>query len=709
MKNSNLWLVLTATAWFAVVASGANVTVSTPSDVVDGNTTSIANLIASPGADGKISLREAVLAANNTPGANVITVPAGTYNLGNVGTIELQPGMTTGASLSIAGAGPGVTVVHQTIANQRVFDVDANTVGTITVTLSGMTISGGTGTSFGGGAILAGWTGDVTTVSNCTITANGTSGGNQGGGIGYGGGGNLIVASCTFSNNTSDLLGGAIAYNNTGNAGTLTISNSVFVANTANNASGALGGAVYIGGVGPYTIRACTFLNNTNSGGSAVNQHGGAIDLDAGSLTLSFCRIFGNQAGTARGLYAAGGATTTATDNWWGGNSGPGVSGADDVQGSGSIATSPYLILSATVNPATINTTGSPAPNSTTITASFLKDSANNTLTAAQVTALTGTPVTWSNAQLGTLSFPQNSIQAVGTATTVFTAGTAAGTGHATVAVDNAAVTVNITIDAIPSITLQPTNATACENGTALFTAGANGTPAPTVQWQVSTNGGTTWSNIVGVTSTTLSFDVNASQNGNEYRAQFANSVGTTNTSAATLTVYRLPIPGTDILGTTQSVALHVSVSTLLANDTDPNGFALSITGVSATSTNGAPVSLAGDTVTYTPLSGFTGRDQFTYTLSDGTTCPAQGTVVVVVTAANTSPYGILTIALSSGRFLTYTGVPSSPYYFQAAGSPSGPYTNLSAALTAGTSGKVQFTDTNPSSTAEYYRVKSGP
>lgn len=709
MKNLKLWLALTMTACCAGAASAANVTVSTTADVVDGNTTSIANLIASPGADGKISLREAILAANNTAGANAITLPAGTYNLGNVGTIELQPGMTIGANLSIVGAGPGVTVVHQTILNQRVFDVDVNTVGNITVAISGMTISGGTGTSFGGGAILAGWIGDVTTVSNCVVTGNTTSGGNQGGGIGYGGGGNLIVASCTFSNNTSDLLGGAIAYNNTGNPGTLAISNSVFVANAANNSAGALGGAVYIGGIGPYTIRACTFLNNTNSGGSAINQHGGAINLDSGNLTLSFCRIFGNQAGNGRGLYVAGGATASAMDNWWGGNNGPGFPGADDVQGSGGASTSPYVILSASVSPATINTTGSALPNSTIITASFLKDSGNNALTAAQISALIGTPVTWSNAQLGTFSSPQNSIQAIGTATAVFTAGATAGTGHATVAVDNAAVIVNITINAMPSITLQPTNATVCENGTALFTAAANGTPAPAVQWQVSTDAGATWSNIGGATTTTLNFTASATQNGNKYRAQFANSAGITNTTAAALTVNRLPIPGTDVLGTTQNVALHVSVSSLLSNDTDPNGFALNIIAVSATSTNGAPVTLAGGTVTYTPVSGFTGRDQFAYTLSDGTACPAQGTVVVVVTAANTAPYGTLTIALSGGRLLTYTGVPSSQYYFQAAGTVQGPYTNISSALAAGSTGKVQFTDTNPSITTEFYRVKAGP
>ncbi|HEX7551620.1 MAG TPA: DUF4347 domain-containing protein, partial [Candidatus Methylomirabilis sp.] len=75
----------------ATVASGlaqqgwngllAPLTVSTTNDVLDGTTTSIATLVANPGADGKISLREAIIAANNTIGADTISLPAGTYRL----------------------------------------------------------------------------------------------------------------------------------------------------------------------------------------------------------------------------------------------------------------------------------------------------------------------------------------------------------------------------------------------------------------------------------------------------------------------------------------------------------------------------------------------------------------------------------------------------------------------------------------------------
>ncbi|HXK09782.1 MAG TPA: hypothetical protein VMT70_09075, partial [Vicinamibacteria bacterium] len=55
------------------VAAVNHLVVTTTSDAADGITTSVANLIANPGADGRISLREAILAANATAGADTIT------------------------------------------------------------------------------------------------------------------------------------------------------------------------------------------------------------------------------------------------------------------------------------------------------------------------------------------------------------------------------------------------------------------------------------------------------------------------------------------------------------------------------------------------------------------------------------------------------------------------------------------------------------
>jgi hypothetical protein len=69
------------------VVWSAAVAVNSTTDVSDGDTSSIANLIANPGADGVISLREAIEAANNTPGADTIT-----FNIPDCGGVcTIQP------------------------------------------------------------------------------------------------------------------------------------------------------------------------------------------------------------------------------------------------------------------------------------------------------------------------------------------------------------------------------------------------------------------------------------------------------------------------------------------------------------------------------------------------------------------------------------------------------------------------------------------
>ena len=47
-----------------------------------------------------------------------------------------------------------------------------------------------------------------------------------------------------------------------------------------------------------------------------------------------------------------------------------------------------------------------------------------------------------------------------------------------------------VTVVVLPVVTAQPTSQTAAAGSTATFTAAASGSPAPTVQWQVSTSGG---------------------------------------------------------------------------------------------------------------------------------------------------------------------------------------------------------------------------
>ena len=87
------------------------------------------------------------------------------------------------------------------------------------------------------------------------------------------------------------------------------------------------------------------------------------------------------------------------------------------------------------------------------------------------------------------------------------------------------------------TVTSSPSNTTVTSGQSASFSASATGSPAPTVQWQVSSDGGTTFTDLPGATSTTLTFTASMSQNSNLYRAVFTNSSGSVTSSAAMLTV----------------------------------------------------------------------------------------------------------------------------------------------------------------------------
>lgn len=88
-----------------------------------------------------------------------------------------------------------------------------------------------------------------------------------------------------------------------------------------------------------------------------------------------------------------------------------------------------------------------------------------------------------------------------------------------------------------PTITINPSSESVANGGTASFTAAAVGVPNPTIQWQVSTDGGSTWTDVTGATHNTYSFVVNSGENGYKYRAVFTNEDGTATTTSATLTV----------------------------------------------------------------------------------------------------------------------------------------------------------------------------
>ncbi len=108
----------------------------------------------------------------------------------------------------------------------------------------------------------------------------------------------------------------------------------------------------------------------------------------------------------------------------------------------------------------------------------------------------------------------------------------------------SATTVVPVTVVNPVSAVVNPVNRAVCVNGNTSFTVSAAGGPI-TYQWQVSTDGGTTWTNIAGATAPTLNLTgVTQTMNNNRYRAVLtaAPCAGSTNSGAAILTVNALPI-----------------------------------------------------------------------------------------------------------------------------------------------------------------------
>lgn len=85
-----------------------------------------------------------------------------------------------------------------------------------------------------------------------------------------------------------------------------------------------------------------------------------------------------------------------------------------------------------------------------------------------------------------------------------------------------------------PTVTNQPTTQLALNNTVTTFNAGTSAVVFST-QWQVSTNRGSSWSNISGATMTSLNILATSSTNDNQYRCVFTNASGSATTNAATL------------------------------------------------------------------------------------------------------------------------------------------------------------------------------
>ena len=240
--------------------------------------------------------------------AQTITLTAGPLVFSDTTTPEAITGNGV-SKLTISGGG-----------SLQPFQVNQN----VTVGLSAFTISGGNGSTFGGGGAVAS-DGTLTltgmnivnntapegggvlnaadgtlNVVNSTIS-NDTAPGGQGGGIDSEG--NLTITNSVLSNNSA-VAGGAIA-----SAGSLQITGSTISANSATG-----GGGIVILGATPASISSSTISDNSAGDG------GGILDQSSDPLTLAVVTFSNNSASDSGGGIDNSGGTISSVGGVFTGN-----------------------------------------------------------------------------------------------------------------------------------------------------------------------------------------------------------------------------------------------------------------------------------------------------------------------------------------------------------------------------------------------------
>lgn len=196
-------------------------------------------------------------------------------------TITLTGGqITIDKSLMIEGPGANLlTVMRDSGAGPfRIFQVNSGK----TVTIAGLTISGGSA-DFGGGIL----TGGTLTINSCTLSGNSA---NQSGG-GILNVGMLTILNSTFSDNTAGFGGGIF----NGQGATTTINNSTFSSNSADTGFGGGG----IANLGALTINNSTIANNSAGTAGGIHSFGAlaghALNLNSSIVANNFGNVIGRD------------------------------------------------------------------------------------------------------------------------------------------------------------------------------------------------------------------------------------------------------------------------------------------------------------------------------------------------------------------------------------------------------------------------------
>lgn len=212
-------------------------------------------------ANNQCTLRAAIMEANNVTACAPLAI-----NFSVTGTIDLASALEgfNHPNLIINGPGANLLTVRRLndAPNFAIFGISSNK----TVTISGLTLTGGAPNGDGGAIFNSG----ILTLRDCVLANN--SGGHGGALVSFA---TTTIIGCTFHNNHAFQTGGALD-----GGGTYTVTNSTFSANSANFGGGAIDLAT-----GTAVLTNCTFVGNTAGfEGSQVRKESNVTVLVRNSL-----------------------------------------------------------------------------------------------------------------------------------------------------------------------------------------------------------------------------------------------------------------------------------------------------------------------------------------------------------------------------------------------------------------------------------------
>jgi predicted outer membrane repeat protein len=304
------------------------------------------------------TLRAAIMQANFTAGADIITIPAGLFQLTRAGNDDaaVLGDLDITDDLTIQGAGSGLTIIdgNGAVTGDRVFQILSSAK---SVTISGLTIRNGKRTNtfdeggglywdgngsylnlsnvvfennagyYGGGLYLNySSLGDVVNLDHLTVHANTAATASAGGmGVNFGESATFDLRASQVYSNTAYEGGGiyfqtaqpiifglssvrienTAVYSNTAtlsagfenHSGSAAVPIELLNSNLYNNRASLYGGA--IGNYGNLTV-----LTTTLSANSAVVRGGGLYDYEGGQVNVEQSTLSGNAAQTGGGIYS---------------------------------------------------------------------------------------------------------------------------------------------------------------------------------------------------------------------------------------------------------------------------------------------------------------------------------------------------------------------------------------------------------------------